>query len=481
MAKGFSCFSRLRPFLAMTTGLALAISTASWAAAPNGDDALVQKGEYLAKAADCVACHTAPNGKPFAGGLAITSPMGNIVSTNITPDSETGIGHYSEADFTRALQRGIRKDGGHLYPAMPYTAYAGLNSADIHALYLYFMKSVAPVSQKNQPTKLSFPFNIRALMMGWNLLFLPHDAQKTDFDHLSSFERGRYLADTLEHCSTCHSPRNLFMAEKKSAYLGGSPLGGWYAPNVTSSVNSGIGSWSKDDLVTYFKTGEVAGKARAGGGMAEAVSNSLSHLTDRDLHDLASYIKQVPAINDAQDQRPRDQYSAPVENTDLRTGETIRVDRPVVMDGAALYDNNCASCHGGNGNGSPDQHIPSLYNNSVIGSAQANNLVMTILTGVQRKIDGHEVFMPSFGDQSLVQRLSDKEIASLANYVTGRFGRGDAHLQASDVQTIRQGGAKPFLIRYISMLVLMGGLGILLVLSLIYRCFKKTGRKGAAS
>lgn len=478
MVKIRSFFALSRSLLAITTGLGLALSAPSQAAGTD-TDSLLQKGEYLAKAADCVACHTAANGKSFAGGLAITSPMGDILSTNITPDNETGIGRYTEADFARALQRGIRKDGAHLYPAMPYTAYAGLNDADIHALYLYFMKSVPAVSQKNQPTKLDFPFNIRMLMMGWNLLFLPHKQEKTDFEHLSGLERGRYLADSLEHCSTCHSPRNLFMAEKSSAYLGGSPLGGWYAPNITSSHNSGIGNWSEDELVTYFKTGKVIGKARAGGGMAEAVSNSLSHLSDQDLHDLARYIKQVPAINDKQDSRPRDQYSAPPITSDIRSGEAIRVDRPMTMDGAALYDNNCASCHGGDGNGSPDQHIPSLYNNSVIGSAKANNLVMTILNGVQRKIDDHEVFMPSFGDKSLVQRLSDKDIASLANYVTGRFGRGDAHLKASDVATIRQGGEKPFLLRYISVFMLAGGLGFLLILSLIYRFFKKTDKRGA--
>lgn len=480
MAKTRSFFAPFRNIWTITTGFGLVMSAASHAATTDSSG-LLQKGEYLAKAADCVACHTAPNGKAFAGGLAITSPMGDILSTNITPDNETGIGHYSEDDFARALQRGIRKDGGHLYPAMPYTAYAGLNKADIHALYLYFMKSVTPVLQKNQPTKLDFPFNIRALMMGWNLLFLNDKPAKTDFEHLSGLERGRYLADTLEHCSSCHSPRNFFMAEKKSGYLGGSPLGGWYAPNITSSLNSGIGHWSEEELVTYFKTGKVTGKARAGGGMAEAVSNSLSHLSDQDLHDLARYIKQVPAINDRHDSRPRDQYSAPSVTTDLRSGETIRVDRPIAMDGAAIYDNNCASCHGGDGNGSPDQHIPSLYNNSVIGSAQANNLVMTILNGVQRKIDGQEVFMPSFGDKSLVQRLSDKDIASLANYVTGRFGRGDAHLKAADIATIRQGGAKPFLVRYISVLMLTGGLGFLLVLSLIYRFFKKTDKKSAQS
>jgi mono/diheme cytochrome c family protein len=201
----------------------------------------VKRGEYLALASDCVACHTAPGGKPFAGGLAMATPIGAVVSTNITPSKAHGIGNYSQQQFADALRRGIRADGAHLYPAMPYAAYTLMDDADIAALYAYFMHAVAAVDTSPAQTSLPFPFNIRASMAVWNLLYLDARPFTPDSGKSAQWNRGAYLVRGPAHCGDCHTPRNLLMAEKSSAELAGAQLGPWFGPNITSDANSGIG------------------------------------------------------------------------------------------------------------------------------------------------------------------------------------------------------------------------------------------------
>lgn len=253
--------------LTLTALLGALLSTTTYAAA--GDQALLDRGKYLATAGDCQACHrTSKDAEklPLSGGYVIDSPMGAIISSNITPSRQYGIGNYTEAQFASALRDGVRADGANLYPAMPYTAYRGLSDADIHALYAYFMGAVQPVDEPVPATRLAFPFNQRWLMKGWNLLFLhaqPAPSQPTAEDPLA---RGRYLVDTLGHCGSCHSPRNVLMAESASQYLGGGSVGGWYAPNITSDAVSGIGSWSQDELAQYLRSGHADGKGQAAGG-----------------------------------------------------------------------------------------------------------------------------------------------------------------------------------------------------------------------
>ncbi len=254
---------------------AIAAGTGSaFAQDATGSDAdLVAKGRYLATAADCAACHTAPNGgAPFAGGYGIESPLGTIFSTNITPSKTAGIGNYSEEDFARAVREGVAKDGSHLYPAMPYTAYAKISDDDMKALYAYFMHEVKPNDAQPEKTALPFPFSIRMSMAFWNLLFLDNTRFKPDAAKSADWNRGAYLAEALEHCSTCHTPRNELMAEEGDKALSGSAVGSWYAPNITSDKVSGIGGWSDAELVEYLRTGHVAGKAQAAGPMAEASS-----------------------------------------------------------------------------------------------------------------------------------------------------------------------------------------------------------------
>lgn len=455
-------------------------SHASDAASPsnaaNVDDELIQQGEYLARAADCSACHRPPeeSGQPFSGGYVIASPMGDIIASNITPSREYGIGDYSEAQFKRALTEGIRADGAHLYPAMPYTAYSGLTDDDIHALYSYFMHGVEAVDEPTPETSLPFPFNLRVSMAAWNFLFLD-DAYTHDPEQSDTLNRGRYLVDTLGHCSACHTPRNALMGENNDRYLAGANVGGWYAPNITSDA-SGIGNWSVEELVQYLRTGHVENKAQAGGGMAEAIEHSLRYLSDDDLHSMAVYLKQVPptAIGPAIDvsQAPRE-----VEPVSPATLEPLRNDDPQAMsdgkrtDGQTLYNGACASCHQIDGQGTDDQFYPSLIHNTATQGANADNLIMSVLQGVHREIDDYTVAMPAFGEQ-----LNDEQIAAVSNYVLSQFGNPELEVDAARVTELRQGGPTPLLVKAMPWLMAAGVIFALFVLGLIVFLIRRKRR-----
>lgn len=409
--------------------------------------ALIEKGRMVATGADCMACHTVPKtGKPFAGGYGIVSPLGTIFSTNITPSKTAGIGNYSEADFSRAVRLGIRKDGAHLYPAMPYSAYAEMTDDDIRALYTYFMNSVEPVdTAPKQETALPFPFNIRLSMAGWNLLYATKHPYVEDTTKSAEINRGAYIAGALGHCSSCHTPRGLLMGEDGGAFLGGGFVGPWYAPNITSDPVSGIGGWSDDELVQYFRTGHADGKNQAAGGMAEAIQNSLQYLPESDLRSLAKYLKTVPTIRDQADAQPAHAFgSAHSDEANIR-GVYRPNEHNSLRNGEELYSGYCASCHQPDGAGSENQAYPSLFHNTATGAGKPANLVAAILNGVERTTGEHEVLMPSFGPGSYVTPLSDKEIADISNYVLKRFGNPEAHVTMEDVAIARSGGPVPLL------------------------------------
>lgn len=408
------------------------------AAHPESAGADLERGAYIATAADCVACHTKPGGKPFAGGLKIATPMGEVIATNITPDPEHGIGRYTEAEFENAVRHGVRKDGSYLYPVMPYVSYAGMTDQDVKALYAWFMHAVKPVPEAQEETNLSFPASIRPAMMAWNFVASKETPETGDSSIYDTLRRGRYLATALEHCGTCHTPRNFMLSEKQDHYLAGASLGAWYAPNITSSKTGGIGTWSEDDLVAYLRTGHVAGRAQAAGPMAEAVEHSTSHLTDADLHALAAFILKVAPMEDEADHIARDSVGKAVAEPDIRTKGPQRIDDLAEMDGPHLYDANCSACHGRDGAGTQDHYVPSLFANSTVGAGRPDNLIMTILKGVDRTAGKDHAFMPGFDGQSNVQRLSDAEIAALVNYVTATFGTGDHKVTPEQVKSLRK-------------------------------------------
>lgn len=452
--------------------------------------ALVDKGRQLAIAADCMACHTAPasfglpgGGKPFAGGYAIESPLGTIYATNITPSRSAGIGEYTEAEFARALRQGVRRDGSHLYPAMPYTSYTQLSDEDTAALYAYFMHGVAPVDADAEKTTLPFPFSQRWSMAVWNLLFLDNKRFVADATKSAEWNRGAYLAGALGHCSACHTPRNALMAERGGQAFAGGAVGPWYAPNITSDPVSGIGAWSEQELVQYLRTGRVEGKAQAAGGMAEAVQNSLQHLPEADLHAIAVYLKGTPPIRDAQpsggDSKPAHAWGAPSS-----TEATLRGSQPFnsvarLTSGEQLYNGYCASCHQSNGGGSRNQAYPSLFHNTATGLSNPANLVATILYGVDRQVGTEHVLMPRFDKLSYVDPLTDAQIAAISNYVLGRYGNGAARVSEEDVATARAGGPRPLLARVQPYILPAMGVGVLLLAWLVRAVWIRRRRRAA--
>lgn len=420
---------------------ALVLLAAAIQAAGAADDAeRVRRGAYLALAGDCIACHTAPGGKPMAGGLAIPSPLGTMVSTNITPSKTHGIGNYTLAQFSAALREGIRADRQRLYPGMPYTSYALVTDEDVQALYAYFMQSVQAVDESPPPTRLPFPFNVRALMVPWNLLFLHRGTFVPDDQHDADWNRGAYLVRGLAHCSTCHSPRNVLMAENRFKDLGGGAVGSWSAPNITSDAVAGIGGWSADELVAYLREGHAAGKSQAAGPMAEAVDNSLRHLTEADLRAMASFLKTVPPLRLGGQTRPA--YAWGVAADDLQSIRGVAWPADTArLTGPQLYDAWCASCHQARAQGSFDGGMPSLFHNATVGRAVPNNLVMVVLEGLHRHPD---VNMPDFSRQ-----LTDEQVATLATYVRHRWG--DPQSEALSRQLVERlrgagGGSSPLLL-----------------------------------
>ncbi|MEH2491511.1 c-type cytochrome [Bradyrhizobium sp. AZCC 2230] len=439
---------------------------------PPADKATIERGAYLAIAADCAACHTAPGGKPFAGGLPIGTPLGTIYSTNITPSAEFGIGRYTADEFARALRRGIRRDGAQLYPAMPYTSYAKFTDDDARALYAYFTKGVQPVDVRAPVTALPFPMNIRLSMMVWNFLFLDSNVYAPDPRQSAEWNRGAYLAQGAAHCGTCHTPRGFLMQEEASRALAGAQVGPWYAPNVTSDPATGIGSWTREELAAFLRTGRLPGKAQAAGSMGEAVEHSFQHLSAADLDAVATYVKSVPPVQDA---ASGSRFSAGrmfSELSVLRGRNPISSNNDANPTGAQLFQGNCASCHAAEGQGSKDGYYPSLFHNSATGAKNPANLIAAILYGVDRTVSGRQAFMPGFGGHPTdSNQLSNRDIAVLGTYVLTHYGAGDTTITEQQVSEARRGGPSSPLLP-----LARGGLAagaVLLVLGVAFLIFRR--------
>src|SRR6202051_533801 len=267
---------------------------------PHSDAASVERGRYLAVAADCTACHTAPGGKPFAGGFAIDSPLGTIYSTNITPDRASGIGNFTLDDFDRAVRHGIDDEGVTLYPAMPYPSYARMSDGDIAALYDYFMHGVAPVTIHAHAGGIPWPLSIRWPVAIWRKLFAPSpDAPPFDASRYTNPEvaRGAYLVQGPGHCGTCHTPRAITLQEKalddsSVFYLaGGRAVDGWIPVNLRGNAADGLGNWSRDDIVETLRTARNSQQAVIGAPMNDVVVHSTQYLNDTDLRAIAAYLK----------------------------------------------------------------------------------------------------------------------------------------------------------------------------------------------
>lgn len=414
--------------------LLVAFSTPYWFATRHEarvdvrDPALIKKGEYLARAGDCAACHTAPGGRPFAGGLAMQTPMGTIYSTNITPDKNTGIGSYSYGDFERAVRRGMRPDGAALYPAMPYVSYVVAADSDIEALYAYFMSSIAPVAQDNQATTIPWPLNMRWPLAWWQLLFAQPREFVADASLSGSERRGAYLVEGLAHCGACHTPRGIAFQEKvlgdggNGTYLSGSVLEGWYAKNLRNE-GTGLASWTENHVVDFLRTGRTE-RTAAFGGMADVVAHSTQHLSDYDLRSMARYLKRLPARDG------RAAAWAPKQDTTtakLRAGDYSDA-------GATRYVEYCAACHRLDGRGAP-RVFPALAGNSIVFAEDPSSLIQVTLAGGGMAKTPHDrmaFVMPGF------DQLRNHEVAEILTFIRNGWGNHGSDVRESDVARMRR-------------------------------------------
>lgn len=422
-------------------GIVALLMTVGCASVFAADSEEIARGKYIATASDCEACHTQPGGKPLAGGLPLASPLGVIYSTNITPSKQHGIGNYSLQQFSGALRRGIRGDGAHLYPAMPYASYARLTDDDIKALYAYFMQQVQPVDEPaaNQ-TSLPFPYNMRLSMAFWNALFLDSKPFAPDPSQSAEWNRGKYLVDGAAHCGECHTPRGLLMQQEPSQEFGGAVIGSWYAPNITPSAISGIGAMSADELFRYLKFGKVAGKAQAGGEMALAVQLSFSKLSDEDLHAMVSYLRSVPPLTEPHAKSKFAQGQPFTTVASFRGLGGLSYDRSLPGGAAQLFAANCATCHGISAQGSRDTYFPSLFHNSALAAGGGRNVIAAILFGISRSTTDGLAFMPGFGGKTTdIADFSDEQVAQLANFLLQHYGDTSYSVTPKLVKRVRDG------------------------------------------
>ncbi|WP_133645375.1 cytochrome c [Paraburkholderia flava] len=420
--------------LAGSAVFAAVIACAAWPAfAQNGnasvDDALVQRGAYLAKVGDCVACHSAPRGKPFAGGLPMTTPMGAIYTTNITPDPDTGIGRYTEEDFSRALREGVAKDGHNLYPAMPYPSYAKVNDDDTRALYAYFMHGVAPVKQANRESDIKWPMNMRWPLALWNMVFLDKGVYQDKAGKDVAWNRGAYLIQGLGHCGSCHTPRGVAFQEKAldetgSSYLSGSLLDGWFAANLTGAHNTGLGRWSEQDVALFLKTGANQ-HASAFGSMTSVINNSTQAMNDTDVTAMASYLKSLPPVGG--------NGAAPYTYDAQAT--KVSLARPANDAGARVYTAYCMHCHGVDGRGFAPMLAPLAGNPNVL-ETDPSSLVNVTLNGTgDLVIQGIPAPYPM---PKYAPVLNDQQIADVLTFIRAGWNNHAPAVSAGDVAKLRK-------------------------------------------
>ena len=385
------------------------------------DATQIARGEYLARAADCMVCHTSPDGKPYAGGFAFSLPFGTLYSTNITPDKETGIGDYTDAQFLAALRRGVRDDGARLYPAMPFTSYTFLTDADALAIKAYLF-SLAPVHAPDRADTLSFPFNQRWLLGVWSWLFNPDQRFQANPAQSPEWNRGAYVSEALAHCGECHTPRNVAFALNNRKKFSGAVTAGWRAYNITSDPGTGIGGW-REDVFVYLSKGHAMGHGTAAGPMGEAIDESFSHMAPEDVRAVVTYLRTIPAV--ASSDLPA--TLAPPADSSHKVG-------PVTVDsrGKEVFEGACASCHDWSGV-SPIANFATLTGARAVNDPSATNVAQIVISGTKRITPPDAVSMPAFG-----RIYSDAEIAAVANYVTARFGAKGSSIGEHDVADLRK-------------------------------------------
>lgn len=377
------------------------------------DPNVIAQGEYLTRAGDCVACHTARGGEPFAGGNSLPTPFGVVYSPNITPDRKTGLGKWSFDDFWQALHNGKSADGSPLYPAFPYTSYTKVTRDDAIAIFAY-LKSLNPVKSDAKKHALDFPYNIRSLLYGWRALYFTEGEFKPDSSQSDEWNRGAYLVQGLGHCNECHTTRNSLGAVEPNFTLGGGeiPAQGWFAPNLSMQKGGGLAEWSTDDLVEFLQTG-YSKRGGAFGPMADVVRHSTQYLTREDLAAMATYLKTLPV--------------AKTEKVEVAKANNL-------IAGAAIFEQKCSNCHGDDGSGKEGKYPPLSANGTVTEPTGANAIRTVLLGGFPPSTQANPMpySMPPYAHV-----LNDEEVASVVNYIRQSFGNMAAPVDAKKVKKYR--------------------------------------------
>ncbi|WCR11042.1 cytochrome c [Paracoccus stylophorae] len=415
------------------------------------DDAMawpaVEKEDYprlAVVAADCAACHTADDGARFAGGRAFPTPMGTIYSSNITPDDETGIGGYTLDEFRAALVDGVRGDGAHLYPAMPYTNYRKLAERDVAAIYDYMMNQVEPVRNTPPEDEMTFPFNLRFGIRAWKWVSLPRPGFTAASDD-PVLARGAYLVEGPEHCGACHSPRNaLFVQSGYDAsdpdFLSGGELNGWPVPSLRGE-DGAPATWSEQALTDYLRTGRNAASG-VGGEMTLVVEHSLQELPDSDVAAIVAYLRALAPNGGGSDDgllvTADGTRAGALRDAQDSTGTIAMLSAadPDEMElGARLYLDNCSGCHFSDGDGS-DSVVPRLDGNRIVNADSPVGLIKTILDGAElpsTHLAPYALAMPGFAD-----RLDDAEVAELASFVRRAWSNDAPPVEADAIGQYRE-------------------------------------------
>lgn len=387
-----------------------ATSPAAWASTPDN----IARGAYLARAGDCIACHTARGGAAYAGGRALDTPFGRFYGPNLTPDRTTGIGDWGADDFWNALHNGIARDGRLLYPAFPYTNTTRVTRADSDALFAYF-RSLTPQRQRNRAHELRFPYNQQAMLAGWRLLYFRPGVYEAQPARGPAWNRGAYLVDGLGHCSACHSTRNRFGAGGDGLDGGLIATLGWYAPSLTSNNEAGLGGWDREHIVALLGTG-ISPRGSATGPMAEVVARSLQYLTPQDLGAMASYLKSLPATQ------------APLPDPGPPLAEQV------LAEGRRIYEARCADCHGLDGKGWAPAYPPLAGNRAVTMTPAVNAIRMTINGGFPPGTRGNPrpYGMPPFGHE-----LDDAQVAAVLSWIRRSWGNAAPAVSSAEVNRHR--------------------------------------------
>lgn len=385
------------------------------AGAAAASPAVLERGAYLARAGNCIGCHTSFGGADFAGGRGVETPFGTVFAPNITPDARTGIGDWSSSEFWRAMHHGRSKDGRLLYPAFPYPSFTTITREDSDALYA-LLQTVEPVNQPNTPHALRFPFNTQVALAVWRALFFRPREFVSEPRQSAEWNRGKYLVQGLGHCAACHSGRNFLGATSLNAEFAGGlmPNEAWYAPSLASPKEAGVQGWPREEVVMLLRSG-VSPHASVSGPMAEVVYSSTQYLDEKDLDAMARFLAAIPV-------RERE------------AEEFVRAPSEVSARGAKVYEQHCASCHGDEGQGVPSIY-PALAGNRAVTLASSNNLVQLIRKGgfpPSTSGNPRPFGMPPFG-----QILSNDDIAAVATFLRQSWGNMAAPVSTRDVASVR--------------------------------------------